>query len=104
MYVLKYNFLFTVFDATAKLPSGILSGNVNQYGDFDECMELPDAQYCLAEIDIESLWKDPFAKFKPLVHSYLPIVESFNDVSKFGKLNNSNCCNNTICFKFEIYF
>jgi len=27
-----------VYDATAKLPSGILSGNVNQLGDFDECL------------------------------------------------------------------
>ncbi|KAJ8968010.1 hypothetical protein NQ314_002544 [Rhamnusium bicolor] len=53
-----------MFDATAKLSSGILRGNVNQYGDFDECMELDEAQYCLAEIDIRPLWRKPFLKFK----------------------------------------
>lgn len=81
MYVYTVTF-FVVFDATAKLPSGILSGNVNQYGDFDECMELDSAQYCLAEIDIRHLWRKPYMAFKDLVHSYFVIKETFNDVSK----------------------
>jgi hypothetical protein len=29
-----------VFDASAKLSSGILSGNVNNYGDVDECLSI----------------------------------------------------------------
>lgn len=29
-----------VFDATAKLSSGVLSGNVNNYGDLDECLSV----------------------------------------------------------------
>lgn len=71
-----------MFDATAKLPAGILSGNVNQYGDFDECMELDNAQYCLAEIDIGHLWKEPYMEFKDLVHSHFVIKETFDDVSR----------------------
>lgn len=70
-----------MFDSTAKLPAGILSGNVNQYGDFDECMELDKAQYCLAEIDIQQLWTKPYIEFKHLVHSHFAIKETFNDVS-----------------------
>ncbi|XP_018574626.1 nose resistant to fluoxetine protein 6-like, partial [Anoplophora glabripennis] len=68
-----------MFDATAKLPSGILRGNVNQYGDFDECMELEEAQYCLADINIEPYWREPYLKFKNMVHSNFPIRETFDD-------------------------
>jgi hypothetical protein len=46
-----------VYDASAKLSSGVLSGNVNRYGDFDECLNaIADnemsfsSQYCLAYI------------------------------------------------------
>lgn len=70
-----------MFDASAKIPSGILSGNVNQYGDFDECLSLDGAQYCLAEIDPRPSWKEPFLKFKSLVHSHFNIKEEFSDVS-----------------------
>lgn len=44
-----------MFDATAKPPSGILSGNGNQYGDFDECLSIDGAvrgKYCLANIQV----------------------------------------------------
>ncbi|KAJ8983915.1 hypothetical protein NQ317_006719 [Molorchus minor] len=68
-----------MFDATAKLPSGILRGNVNQYGDFEECMELDSASYCLAEINIEPLWRQPYLKFSDLVHAHLPIQETLDD-------------------------
>lgn len=77
----KANFLFEVFDASAKLPSGILSGNLNQYGDFDECISVPDAQYCLADIDLRQVWRDPFLKFKDLVHAHFAFKEEFDDVS-----------------------
>lgn len=60
-------FLFfrtSVFDSSAKIPSGLLRGNVNQLGDFDECLgimahvKLDDktikvqGKYCLASIDL----------------------------------------------------
>lgn len=56
-----------MYDASAKLPSGILQGNVNQFGDFDECLAVNavlkdktqrkdnqgiQGRYCLAAIDI----------------------------------------------------
>lgn len=52
--------LLSVVDATAKLQSGILRGNMINYGDFDECMsvksggyfedEVVEGQYCLAQL------------------------------------------------------
>ena len=27
-----------MYDASAKVPAGVLNGNVNQYGDFDQCL------------------------------------------------------------------
>lgn len=72
-----------MFDATAKLPSGILSGNVNQYGDFDECLTVENAQYCLVESDLQSLWTEPFLNFQNDIHSYFVFKEEFNDVSFF---------------------
>lgn len=50
--------LFSVHDSNAKLPSGILQGNVNQFGDFDQCLESSSPQgkvqgrYCLTHIQI----------------------------------------------------
>ncbi|GLV31608.1 drop dead [Carabus blaptoides fortunei] len=53
-----------MFDSTAKIPSGILNGNLNQFGDYDECMgifvKIPttdiriSGKYCLANIDFEA--------------------------------------------------
>ncbi|VEN47799.1 unnamed protein product [Callosobruchus maculatus] len=68
-----------MFDASAKLPSGILKGNVNQYGNFDECMEVKTGQYCLAEIDIRPLWKNPYSKFEEMAHSHFVIQETLDD-------------------------
>lgn len=68
-----------VFDATAKLPSGILNGNIIQYGDFNECMEVKNAQYCLAEINFETL--SPQIHFKDLIQSFNFFKDKFDDVS-----------------------
>ncbi|KAG8222358.1 hypothetical protein J437_LFUL015954 [Ladona fulva] len=58
-----------MYDASAKLPSGLLHGNVNQYGDFDECLSIDEVldkskykledhkimgKYCLSNIDIHT--------------------------------------------------
>ncbi|XP_066252059.1 nose resistant to fluoxetine protein 6-like [Euwallacea similis] len=67
-----------LFDATAKPPSGILSGNINQFGDFDECLEVPNAQYCLALLDFDLLKQQPHGK---LVHAHFAITETFEDPS-----------------------
>ncbi|KAK6625956.1 hypothetical protein RUM43_006255 [Polyplax serrata] len=50
-----------MLDASAKLPSGIISGNLNQFGDFDECISVLGGnqgqkikgKYCLANIHIK---------------------------------------------------
>ncbi|KAK1137956.1 hypothetical protein K0M31_002448 [Melipona bicolor] len=53
-----------MLDSSAKVPSGILRGNVNQFGDFDECLGVMahvklnektirvQGKYCLASIDL----------------------------------------------------
>ncbi|XP_043250987.1 nose resistant to fluoxetine protein 6-like [Colletes gigas] len=46
-----------MYDATAKLPSGLLNGNVNQFGDFDECIGIEGTegirgQYCLVYLNL----------------------------------------------------
>lgn len=52
------NYFSKVYDSNAKLPSGILHGNVNQYGDFDLCFDSESShkkfrgQYCLANIQM----------------------------------------------------
>ncbi len=49
----------SVYDATAKVPSGILSGNINQYGNFDQCLSVNapnkvfQGKYCLAYFQIK---------------------------------------------------
>ena len=43
-------YLSTVHDASAKLPAGLLNGNVNQYGDIDQCLQ------------VRSPWKGPVIK------------------------------------------
>ncbi|XP_071452991.1 nose resistant to fluoxetine protein 6-like [Hetaerina americana] len=58
-----------MYDASAKIPSGLLNGNVNQYGDFDQCIGIEVAlgrnsnslknnqiqgKYCLAYIDVKT--------------------------------------------------
>lgn len=46
-------------DASAKLLSGLLSGNINNFGDFDECLKARSlnyniqGQYCLAYMKID---------------------------------------------------
>ncbi|RZF42114.1 hypothetical protein LSTR_LSTR006707 [Laodelphax striatellus] len=46
-------------DASAKLPSGLLNGNVNQLGDFDQCLSVHESednirgQYCLTDIELK---------------------------------------------------
>lgn len=54
--------LFSVYDASVKVPVGIEYGNVWQLGNFDECMsataDLQDEvvdikpKYCLADVDV----------------------------------------------------
>lgn len=75
-----------VFDATAKPPSGILSGNGNQYGDFDECLSIDAAvrgKYCLASLIINFGDEQKYKKLDYLIHSGHYIRSNITDVSIF---------------------
>lgn len=75
-------------DASAKIPSGVLNGNLNQLGDFDQCVNAasPDARftgkYCLAHIQLKV--PKQFARLatiRKLVQSHDAFVNDFDDVS-----------------------
>lgn len=55
---LTVKILITVHDATAKIPSGIFNGNLNQYGDFDQCLNVKNedfrGKYCVAYLQPRS--------------------------------------------------
>jgi hypothetical protein len=90
-----------VFDSSAKLPAGILNGNVNQYGDFDQCLDVAvdldhmthahledyriSGKYCLALLDIEvgktARPNRVLKEVDDLAHAHRPIVSTVNDVS-----------------------
>lgn len=101
-----------MYDASAKLPSGILQGNINQFGDFDECLLINavfkkakdssgiKGKYCLANIDVQ------FEGDTENVKQALSRVESFsfvrstvNDVSsKYLLFINYNFCSSLIVY------
>lgn len=76
-------------DSTGKLTSGILNGNINQYGDFDQCLGVKSSdaesdsvqgQYCLAYA--QPVWSHKSKKLKEffeLVQSHSPFRNEFND-------------------------
>lgn len=73
-----------VFDATAKPPSGILSGNGNQYGDFDECLGIDGAvrgKYCLAYLQVDIGGEKGYDQLDTLIHSGHYIKSNVTDVS-----------------------
>lgn len=80
---------FVVHDASAKIPSGILSGNINQLGDFDECLnaQAPNnefsGKYCLAYVQTHVPDNLPkLGKIRKLLLSHNAFVNDFDDVSR----------------------
>lgn len=45
-----------MYDASAKVSSGLLNGNVNQFGDFDQCLNVAAnsfrGKFCLASVRV----------------------------------------------------
>lgn len=73
-----------MFDASAKPPSGILSGNGNQYGDFDECLSINEAvrgKYCLASLEVTIAGDQNLDRIDNMIHSGHYIKSNFTDVS-----------------------
>jgi Nose resistant-to-fluoxetine protein, N-terminal domain len=85
--------LFEVFDASAKISSGILSGNINNFGDFDECLQARlsgsgvKGQYCLSYVNVDVPKEmSHLTKLKGLSHSLETFkgnfTKGFDDVSE----------------------
>lgn len=75
-------------DASAKLSSGILNGNVNQFGDFDQCLETVversnfKSQYCLAHVQPIVSSNYQYLNFlRTLALSFEAYKSKFEDVS-----------------------
>jgi len=100
---------FAVFDSSAKFPAGILNGNVNQYGDFDQCLDVAVdlnpalysdmedyhimGKYCLAFFDLNigntSRTSSVVVELDDLAHAHRPILSTVNDVSYKMQLKNT---------------
>lgn len=87
-------FIIAVYDGSAKIPSGILSGNVNQFGDFDQCLNANEdklgikGQYCLTYVEM-TLPPNANAKLKyifDLMHSHSAFRSRLEDVSKSSEI------------------
>lgn len=69
------------------MPSGLLSGNVNQLGDFDECMGVEGSdgikgKYCLAylQLDVDQSRAD-LLHLHRFMHSHYAFRSNVTDVS-----------------------
>lgn len=93
-------------DASGKLSSGILNGNINQFGDFDQCLNIESetktgqyfdiktahedairGKYCLAYLEIKLPQNllpgnEKLAKLHKLVQSHYAFQSRLEDVSK----------------------
>jgi hypothetical protein len=75
-----------VHDATAKIPSGLLNGNLNQYGDYDQCLNVVAdgeefrGKYCIIYLQPRSR-NGTMKDLLKLVQSYEFFKSSFDDVS-----------------------
>ena len=98
-----------MYDATAKLPSGLLNGNVNQFGDFDECIGIQgnegiQGQYCLAYLQLSIDESRPDLKYlHRLLHSHYAFRSNITDpghrVPRFTVVNWGVCAPASCSFK-----
>lgn len=78
-----------MYDATAKIPSGLLNGNINQFGDFDECIGIQGSegiqgQYCLAYLHLKiDESRIDLRHLHRLVHSHYAFKSNITDVSMY---------------------
>ncbi|XP_066603638.1 nose resistant to fluoxetine protein 6 [Prorops nasuta] len=96
-------------DATAKVSSGLLSGNVNQLGDFDECVAVDGSegiqgQYCLVYLQLDADESRPDLKqLHRLLHSHYAFRSNVSDpghrVPRFSTINWAVCTPSTCTHK-----
>lgn len=74
-------------DANAKLPSGILNGNLNQLGDYDQCLSVDASKrdlkgkYCLASVQLTLPRNFKYLnRLRKIVLSNEPYRSDFDDV------------------------
>lgn len=91
-------------DSTAKLTSGLLNGNINQYGDFDQCLDVVSSDkniqgnYCLAQIEPTIPKTTPYLKLlKKLLLSNEAFKSDLNDVSLM--INDVKILNNIVRYR-----
>ncbi|XP_075219173.1 drop dead [Lycorma delicatula] len=101
----KFNlWALRMHDSTAKLPSGLLNGNVNQLGDFDQCLGVQDepggeirGQYCLTYIELKlHTGQNPeLEQIYSLVQSHSAFKSNLEDpghrVPRFNSINWAVC-------------
>ena len=83
-----------VYDSSAKTPSSILNGNVNQFGDFDQCLSAKltvnddtiQGRYCLLNFQIMKPEDDRLELIHRLAHSNYAFESKINDVSTTYRL------------------
>lgn len=87
--------VFAVIDSSGKVPASLLRGNINQLGDFDQCVNVKGSyenssdfmsdreeiygKYCLAAIDITL--PPALHTINNLIHSHYVIKSKLADVS-----------------------
>ena len=83
-----------MYDASAKVSAGLLHGNVNQLGDFDQCLSIngPEdkfkGQYCLAFIQPKVPAKLHYLNYlRRLSLAFEGYKSDFDDVSQINYLN-----------------
>lgn len=84
-----------MYDSTAKIPTSILNGNINQYGDFDQCLRVKrsftstnkyvniQGKYCLIsfQIKIDGILPNEMKNIYDLIHSHHAFRSELDDVS-----------------------
>ncbi|XP_072399233.1 nose resistant to fluoxetine protein 6-like [Diabrotica undecimpunctata] len=90
-----------MYDSTAKLPSGILNGNINQLGDFDMCLNANSIQrniqgkYCLAAMEVQTPRSPYLAGLYQLIHAHHHFRSKLEDpghrVPRFSSINWALC-------------
>lgn len=86
--------VIAVHDSSAKISSGILNGNINYFGDFDQCLSIKGpaddengdftGKYCLAYLQTNITSSKHLPKHKylhSLIQSHGAFQSDFNDVS-----------------------
>ncbi|XP_017782884.1 PREDICTED: nose resistant to fluoxetine protein 6-like [Nicrophorus vespilloides] len=95
-----------MYDASAKVPSGFLSGNINQLGDFDLCMSSRSMEdrpiygkYCLPSLQVETPHNAYLSAIHNRLYAHQVLKSKFEDpghrVPKFSSVNWALCVPHT---------